>query len=1005
MGAIIKRFVLLSILSFSLFSLTMPLRAEGLSLREIDEMIKQTDYDNALAELSDYMKKYPSDLDAAQRRVDLIMNARSYYTRLANELLDVMEKEPENAEKKLAIINKLQSLEKHPTAEHLAFIKQAKAAAEFTFYRAQFRRILEEGAKNAGSQKYSEAISVIQSGYYMYRDDFYDENPADLLKSATQMAAELDAATQSYLSARSDWNDAYKNFIQAIESGNWNNSARAWQNFQAQMERFAAVRNRVLEAGGRFDQTFAQLKKQNPELTEASYLSFMTRFSLGVSSIENSGILGAVDCEWNWMLDNCKKALGNTVRQKFDEYAKSAPIQKALDSSYSPDASRLFEADNFADLSLDVCALDRLRKDRSGNPLEQTTPLFAGSMRSAKEFVGGTNGSVSNLAEYKAASLRLSSLEVPQDSLASSREDDSYAKELLAVLSVLDRTEKQAAANLEQPWYLEYKGAAEDARAKSDKKIPEIKFTDKLLDFKSALDYYQGVNELAKKSSAVATESAWKNLSDHTERAVDSLSGNYQNLYAEAQELLDTHYPKEAVEKVQAVQDTLASDKSLLAVMKERLRDGPKQSQVALQKLDAAIVSLDQWTSQGSQINAKARQEIVLAQSAQNQADEIYRRAENNYRADNFAAARSNLQRARELYNEALNHQESESLRQTSDKNLADLGQRINEAENKIIVAEVRTLKTRAKNDYYAGDFENAENLLNRAESRWAVTNVEEDEEIKNLKLLVQNALSMKTGREIKPTAPLYPEMSQILSNAHQYFDQGEAMIKAGNRQEALVILSEAKKKLQELQMVYPLNQEAALLTLRIDELMDPAQFNESFARRVQAARQSVKVPATQQQGYSDLLDLAEIRPNYPGLSKLIYDVEIELGIRQKPVDQSAIRKSNALAQEAQKLYQNARGNEEILRQALAKLDQAIAMNPNNDNAIMLKDRIQIAVGGKAAVVLSSADEASYNQAIQELRNNNVIGAYTIVERLLQTPANRRSSKILDLQKQVQARM
>lgn len=983
----------------------MPLRAEGLSLREIDEMIKQTDYDNALAELSDYMKKYPSDLDAAQRRVDLIMNARSYYTRLANELLDVMEKEPENAEKKLAIINKLQSLEKHPTAEHLAFIKQAKAAAEFTFYRAQFRRILEEGAKNAGSQKYSEAISVIQSGYYMYRDDFYDENPADLLKSATQMAAELDAATQSYLSARSDWNDAYKNFIQAIESGNWNNSARAWQNFQAQMERFAAVRNRVLEAGGRFDQTFARLKKQNPELTEASYLSFMTRFSLGVSSIENSGILGAVDCEWNWMLDNCKKALGNTVRQKFDEYAKSAPIQKALDSSYSPDASRLFEADNFADLSLDVCALDRLRKDRSGNPLEQTTPLFAGSMRSAKEFVGGTNGSVSNLAEYKAASLRLSSLEVPQDSLASSREDDSYAKELLAVLSVLDRTEKQAAANLEQPWYLEYKGAAEDARAKSDKKIPEIKFTDKLLDFKSALDYYQDVNELAKKSSAVATESAWKNLSDHTERAVDSLSGNYQNLYAEAQELLDTHYPKEAVEKVQAVQDTLASDKSLLAVMKERLRDGPKQSQVALQKLDAAIVSLDQWTSQGSQINAKARQEIVLAQSAQNQADEIYRRAENNYRADNFAAARSNLQRARELYNEALNHQESESLRQTSDKNLADLGQRINEAENKIIVAEVRTLKTRAKNDYYAGDFENAENLLNRAESRWAVTNVEEDEEIKNLKLLVQNALSMKTGREIKPTAPLYPEMSQILSNAHQYFDQGEAMIKAGNRQEALVILSEAKKKLQELQMVYPLNQEAALLTLRIDELMDPAQFNESFARRVQAARQSVKVPATQQQGYSDLLDLAEIRPNYPGLSKLIYDVEIELGIRQKPVDQSAIRKSNALAQEAQKLYQNARGNEEILRQALAKLDQAIAMNPNNDNAIMLKDRIQIAVGGKAAVVLSSADEASYNQAIQELRNNNVIGAYTIVERLLQTPANRRSSKILDLQKQVQARM
>ena len=205
--------------------------------------------------------------------------------------------------------------------------------------------------------------------------------------------------------------------------------------------------------------------------------------------------------------------------------------------------------------------------------------------------------------------------------------------------------------------------------------------------------------------------------------------------------------------------------------------------------------------------------------------------------------------------------------------------------------------------------------------------------------------------------------------------------------------------------MVYPLNQEAALLTLRIDELVDPKQFNESFSRRVQAARQNVKVPATQQQGYSDLLDLAQIRPSYPGLSKLIYDVEIELGIRQKPVDQSALRRSNSLTQEAQRLYSGAKGNEEILRQALARLDQAIALNPNNDGAIMLKDRIQIAVGGKAAVVLSSADEARYNQAIQELRNNNVLGAYTIVEGLLQTPANRRSSKILDLQKQVQARM
>ena len=983
----------------------LPLFAEGMSLREIDALIKQTDYDNALLELSDYMKRNPEDLDAAQRRVDAIQRARSYYTRLANELLDVMEKEPENAQKKLAVIKELESLEKHPTQEHLAFIRQAKAAAEFTYYRAQFRRLLEEGAKNASNQKYSDAIALIQSGYYMYRDEFYDENPVALQNTVTQIANELNGLTQNYLSARSDWNDAYKNFIQAVESGNYQNSMRAWQGFYAQMERFAGVRNQIQNTGGRFDQVFAQLKRQNPELTEASYISFMTRFTLGVSNIENSGVLGAVDCEWNYMMDNCKKALHKTVNQKFEEYVKAAPLQKALEPSYSPDALRLVDANNFANLSLNVCSLNQLRRDRSGQAFGEETPLFASSMRSAKDFVNGTGASVSNLADFRAASQRLASLKIPQDSLADARGDDSYSKELLSILGALDQTERKAVANLNETWYLEYKSSAEEQRSKSDKKAGDAKFVDKILDFKNILDYYQGVNELAKNSSVAQTAAAWKNLSDHTEKAVDSLSGNYQNLYAEAENLLETHYPREAVQKVQTVQDTLSSDKSLLALMLDRLRGNPKQSQSTVQKLNSTMASLDQWTSQGVDINARARQEIVLAQSAQNQADEIYRRAESNYRADKFSNARNDLQRARELYNESLVHQESESLRQSTDKNLADLGLRINEAENRLIVAEVRALKTRAKNDYYAGDFENAENLLNRAESRWAVTNVEEDEEIKNLKLLVQNALSMKTGREIKPTAPLYPEMSQILSNAHQYFDQGSALIKSGNRDEALTILAEAKKKLQELQMVYPLNQEAALLTLRIDELIDPAQFNESFARRVQAARQNVKSPSTQQQGYSDLLDLAEIRPGYPGLSKLIYDVEVELGIRQKPVDQSGIRRSNSLTQEAQRLYSSAKGNEEILRQALSRLDQAIALNPNNDNAIMLKDRIQIAVGGKAAVVLSSADEASYNQAIQELRNNNVIGAYTIVEQLLQTPANRRSSKILDLQKQVQARM
>lgn len=1015
-GGNIKKIVFLSILIFSLFSLPLFCQAEELSLQEIDALIKQTDYDKALESLSAYMKKYPERLDMAQRRVDSIMKARSYYTRLANELIDVMENEPENAEKKLAIIKELESLEKNPTQEHLAFIKQAKSAAEFTYYRAQFRRIMEEAAKNARAQKYAEALSILQSGFYMYRDEFYEENSGETAKSVTQTVAGLEAACQSYLSARQSVNDAYKAFVQAVESGNYQSASRAKGAFFARMEEFSAVRNRVFASGERLEGVFSELKKKNPELTEASYLSFMSRFSLGIASIQDSGVLGTLDYEWSWLLENSKSAVRKAVRKKFDEGLQNAPLQKAMEPSFSPEWARFSEAELFASLALEVNGLDRLRNARGGTNLGGSSPLYARGMDAAKEFSSGTKSSVDNLNDYKAAAARLLAVKEPEDILQNAREGNAYSAELLSIISALGQSERKAREALSRQWYLDYKKAfegqgADSPSAGTDKKgaaaakIISPSFQDKTPDFKNVMDFYQGVNGLAESFAVSKGGETLKKLDGHAEALASLVSSNYQNLYSEAGRLLEEHYPAEAVQKVEGVQKSIASDKALLLGARKNLASLPDSESQGKKKIDEAVLALDQWSAQGTSVLASARQEILLAQSAQTQADEMFKRAQGNYRSENFTAARNALQRARELYNESLSHQESAALRASSDKKLADLGQLINDSENKIVVTEVRALKTRAKNEYYAGNFESAESLLNRAQSRWAVTNVEEDEEIKNLMLLVQNALSMKTGREIKPTAPLYPEMSQILSNARQYFDQGAKLMKEGKRDEALAILGEAKKKLQELQLVYPLNQEAALLTLRIDELTDPKQFNESFARRVQAARQSAKMPATQQQGYSDLLDLAQIRPDYPGLKKLIYDVEIEIGVRQKPVDQNALRRSAALTQEAQKLYNSARGNESVLRQALGRLDQAIALNPNNESAITLKDRIQIAVGGKAAVVLSSADEASYNQAIQELRANNVVGAYTIVERLLQNPANRRSSKILDLQKQVQARM
>jgi hypothetical protein len=320
------------------------------------------------------------------------------------------------------------------------------------------------------------------------------------------------------------------------------------------------------------------------------------------------------------------------------------------------------------------------------------------------------------------------------------------------------------------------------------------------------------------------------------------------------------------------------------------------------------------------------------------------------------------------------------------------------------VVREVRDLKTRAREAYGNGEFETAESLLNRAQTRWRTVSGDDDAEIHTLLVFVRTAILMNTGRTIPVTAPLYPEMSQMLNISRLYYNRGADLIREGRRNEAAVILDTARQKLNEVRLVYPFNREASLLALRIDQLTDRRAFESRFASRVAAARVDYRSPETRRRAYTDLLDLYEINPSYPGLRNLIAQVEIDIGIRARPVDQSALATSKTLTAQAQSLAAGGQ-NEVTLRQALSIVDRAIALNPDNNDAVILKDRILSMLGSQTVTVLSDADESAYQRAIQELQRGNVFEAKAIVEQLLEKEANRRSFKVIDLQKKVDSRL
>ena len=105
---------------------------------------------------------------------------------------------------------------------------------------------------------------------------------------------------------------------------------------------------------------------------------------------------------------------------------------------------------------------------------------------------------------------------------------------------------------------------------------------------------------------------------------------------------------------------------------------------------------------------------------------------------------------------------------------------------------------------------------------------------------------------------------------------------------------------------------------------------------------------------------------------------KLEISGRPMTPDRAALARSSQLAETARRIVDaNLRGQFPV---ALEQLNEALRLNPNNEAAVTLKDRIQTDVGGQAVAVLSNASEKEYQRAVAELQKGNTIVALAIGE-------------------------
>ncbi len=1006
-------FLLTVLIASSLFA-----KAQSdIQLVEVDRLIEERRINEALALAEKYIQENPRDFDNAQKRVAEIFKLRDDYKAKADELVRIIVEEPLNDRLKLDIIEELENMEQNPNAEEKEFIARVKSSAQFTYFRALYEQIVAEGTALYEEQEYAAAVTRFNDGFVLYYEDFFESGFDEALVAEADDRVDIVQATYpEYSLLQTDFASIFDQFNQYLVSNNVAGALGEYENVVQVLEEYAQLRNTNILAGFYFEEQTQILQDQDASLTDAFFLPFAFRLLLGRGDETEANIVKIMDAQWNNMYAETQTNLA-TMIEYYSSILNEDLAEKTLSQLVANTTSLTSQIDllnSILTMGGDFLSQYELLNATSTtfainphveyqNVLNYNTSLMA-KTSTLLEYGNAFTAQTQSLASYVAPAspdsiIRNANQEYSTFLITSSETTESYAQDASTEVSELEieeglmGTQSLLFTEMENILYPSLVELSQTLETHFDTLVTE--------------NYAQAL---------IARET----LSDFLEQGSSIIQLEYEVPYTQAvlavNEDLDITVqsdPEYALETLEVLLSTIEQDIVALQGEYDFLSNVPENTAIGVQASlvyaedQANILDDITYLQDISEISNEyiilAEQRLRFAQQAQNEGDLRVSQARDYLDQENFTESRASLQRARTQYNEALSYQYSEALQTETDEELAALGAEISFIENEIVVRNVRNFITNSRESYYNSDFLQAESLILQAESQWALTNVQENPEIIALKALIGNALSITTGRSIPATDPLYPEMSQTLNVAYQHFGNAESLLDRNNRDAALAELELARNKIRDVQVLYPFHQEASLLALQIDQLIDPVAFAEQFEQKFEQAQEDYLDPATSARAYIDLLDLFEINPDYPGLEDFIYIVELELGIILPPPDYAAIARAESLTQDAEDIYDSGARDEISLNNALALLNEAIELDAQNQDALILLDRINTSLGGAAVIVLSSQAENLYQQAVQELANGNTITAAALVTQLMQLPGVENSSKIIDLQRRVES--
>ncbi len=983
-------FTCLLLLFFLQVGLVFAMGAREDPLDEARQLIEERNYNDAISIISEVMKEDPRRFDDAESLMAEIRVARAEYNRVYNrliEILDIQEGEELNEEEAYAIIQKLEQLDADPNEASVAAFAQARRSIVFTVNNQRFQGIMTEGDQLLDEGRYLDAVDLYLSGFSLHRDRFEEEEYG---AGAEERA---DALKENIRELSDDYNETIAALRDQMAEFTAEGSSAdpSWEGLRSLYTEFQTLWEELVQRGTELEQLRDSIMDtDDADIPHLSTLSILTKGR--ADSGKPNGIAGAVERPLVLSLNDVSENMLAMVEQQYldAESDYSSDEYTSADEKFDAVINLIFDVRPFysrwTSLHNQRIVYDISHKIGPAQRDTQSDSLYLQAMETAAR-------------EYRASikiKRSLDELKPAGDDLAVIREKRD---ELLALIDSMAANQQVIDQQLEDVRINADQGVA------TDRAVAVL--TRMRADFISQFEraqliegaYLVSIAEQRYDENVSIIERAEENV-----EAAERFVAGVEETPAGADAPITVKYPqrsvqliRETLQEMQSVRQVIEETVSLLTDTKEYIR---QQEQVSLSR-DRGLGLLQRIQS----ITGKAQTSLATAEGLNRNADlalsegEIrLQQAQDELRNDRFEAAREKLEQAGYSLSESLTFREDPEVRRLIDERIPSIADDIIFRQNEQIVTEVRDLINEGRELFFTEKFIEAEQVLKRAQSKWRLTHTEDDPEIELWLTRVERALTATSGVIIAEEDPLYADMIQVLNLANEEFQRGRRLYEEGNRQGALPFFRQAEQKIEYIKEPFPNNQAAGVLYLRILQYTQPQDFDSIFRERFQEARS--KLNSSPEEAYRELQVLQEIRSDFPGLQDAIFEAEIATGIRQPPPDPQKLARARDLYSQAQRIVQ-----QDIRAQfpiALTYLNEAIKLDPDYRDAIVLKDRIQTGQGGQVSVVLSSVDQQKLRQAENLFIDGRYFEARVLVEQLWQNTDNRSNPRLVELRRRIE---